>query len=30
VRELKALGLNVRCENGAIMPCDQIDIEEEQ
>ncbi|MCS7170800.1 MAG: DNA-directed RNA polymerase subunit beta [Aquificaceae bacterium] len=30
VRELKALGLDVRCENGAITPCDQIEIEEEQ
>ncbi len=30
VRELKALGLDVRCENGAVMPCDQIEVEEEQ
>ena len=30
VRELKALGLDVRCENGANMPCDQVEIEEEQ
>ncbi|MCS7277556.1 MAG: DNA-directed RNA polymerase subunit beta [Aquificaceae bacterium] len=30
VRELKALGLDVRCENGANMPCDQIEVEEEQ
>ncbi|MCX7990273.1 MAG: DNA-directed RNA polymerase subunit beta [Aquificaceae bacterium] len=30
VRELKALGLDVRCENGAGMPCDQIEVEEEQ
>lgn len=29
VRELKALGLNVKCENGVNMPCDQIEIEEE-
>mgnify|MGYP001627147249 CR=1 FL=1 len=29
VRELKALGLNVKCENGVSMPCDQVEIEEE-
>ncbi len=30
VRELKALGLDVRCENGANMPCDQVEIEEDK
>ena len=30
VRELKALGLDVRCENGADMPCDQIERMEEE
>ncbi|WP_340696068.1 DNA-directed RNA polymerase subunit beta [Hydrogenobacter thermophilus] len=30
VRELKALGLNVKCENGESKPCDQIEIEEEE
>ncbi|MFN7065435.1 MAG: DNA-directed RNA polymerase subunit beta [Aquificaceae bacterium] len=30
VRELKAIGLDVRCENGANMPCDQVEIEEEK
>ncbi len=30
VRELKALGLNVKCENGVSMPCDQVEIEEEE
>jgi len=29
VRELKALGLNVKCENGISMPCDQVEIQEE-
>jgi len=30
VRELKALGLNVKCENGESKPCDQIEVEEEE
>jgi len=30
VRELKALGLDVRCENGANMPCDQVKKTEEE
>ncbi|MFN3813793.1 MAG: DNA-directed RNA polymerase subunit beta [Aquificaceae bacterium] len=30
VRELKSLGLNVKCENGESKPCDQIEIEEEE
>ncbi|WP_448588198.1 DNA-directed RNA polymerase subunit beta [Thermocrinis sp.] len=30
VRELKALGLDVRCENGADMPCDQVERTEEE
>ncbi|WP_448583692.1 DNA-directed RNA polymerase subunit beta [Thermocrinis sp.] len=30
VRELKALGLDVRCENGANMPCDQVEKTEEE
>ncbi|MCX8075910.1 MAG: DNA-directed RNA polymerase subunit beta, partial [Aquificaceae bacterium] len=30
VRELKALGLDVKCEDGAGMPCDHVEIEEEQ
>ncbi len=30
VRELKALGLNVKCENGTSMPCDQVEIEEDK
>ena len=30
VRELKALGLNVKCENGESMPCDEVEIEEEE
>ncbi|MCS7262042.1 MAG: DNA-directed RNA polymerase subunit beta [Aquificaceae bacterium] len=29
VRELKALGLDVKCENGSTMPCDQVEVEEE-
>ncbi|SHK32286.1 DNA-directed RNA polymerase subunit beta [Thermocrinis minervae] len=29
VRELKALALNVVCENGEKKPCDQVEIEEE-
>ncbi len=30
VRELKALGLNVKCENGEAKPCDEIEVEEEE
>jgi DNA-directed RNA polymerase subunit beta len=30
VRELKALGLDVRCENGAEMPCDKVERTEEE
>ncbi len=30
VRELKALGLNVKCENGESAPCDEVEIEEEE
>lgn len=30
VRELKALGLDVRCENGAEMPCDKVERSEEE
>ncbi len=29
VRELKALALDVRCENGKSVPCDQVEIKEE-
>ena len=30
VRELKALGLNVKCLNGEEQPCDQVEIKEEE
>jgi DNA-directed RNA polymerase subunit beta len=30
VRELKALALDVRCENGAEMPCDKVERTEEE
>jgi DNA-directed RNA polymerase subunit beta len=30
VRELKALGLDVKCENGAEMPCDKVERTEEE
>ncbi len=30
VRELKALGLNVKCLNGEEKPCDQVEIKEEE
>ncbi|WP_299198120.1 DNA-directed RNA polymerase subunit beta [Thermocrinis sp.] len=30
VRELKALGLDVKCENGAEMPCDKVEKTEEE
>jgi len=30
VRELKALGLDVQCENGAEMPCDKVERTEEE
>ncbi|MEN3033870.1 MAG: DNA-directed RNA polymerase subunit beta [Aquificaceae bacterium] len=30
VRELKSLGLDIRCENGGNSPCDMIEVEEEE
>ena len=30
VRELKALGLNVKCMDGEEKPCDQVEIKEEE
>jgi DNA-directed RNA polymerase subunit beta len=30
VRELKALALDVKCENGTEMPCDKVEKTEEE